>query len=154
MSFAQGNSGRLNFINKWELSEIAKNAATEQSIKTINLAADKVFNYDYYAPPQRKFTILYNYIFETVSSSFLLKFYAVYLYEFYFKYRDLVIETVFKPMGFDEVRANAIYDDSLNGWASVDQFQNWVKLALKGQHEAVKTAEYESLVVDLKLSAK
>lgn len=110
---------------------MATDGSGESSIKTINLAADKVFNYDYYAPPQRKFAILYNYIFETVSTTFLLRFYTLYLHEFYFKYRDLVIETVFKPMGFDEIRANAIYDDSLNGWSTVEQFQNWVKLALK-----------------------
>jgi len=44
------------------------------------LAADKVYNYDYYAPPQRKFPILYNYIVDTISGSFLERFYAVYLH--------------------------------------------------------------------------
>ena len=45
--------------------------STSENIKTLNLAADKVYNYDYYAPPQRKFPILYNYIVDTITGSFL-----------------------------------------------------------------------------------
>lgn len=37
-------------------------------ITTLNFGADKVFNYDYYAPPQRRFTILYNSLFEFLSN--------------------------------------------------------------------------------------
>ena len=115
------------------------NAPTHESIKTINLAADKVYNYDYYAPPQRKFPIVYNYILDTLSGPFLLKFYAVYLHKFFFQDKDLVFNTVFKPLNIETEKANYIYDHPIYGWASAEKFQSWVKLSLKGPTYAIQT---------------
>lgn len=71
-SFQQGNSGRLDFINKWELKETKyETEIQEDVINALNLGAEKIYNYDYYAPPQRKMTILYNSILETLTSDFL-----------------------------------------------------------------------------------
>lgn len=152
-SFAQGNSGRLNFINKWELKQITDNAPS-QNIKTINLAADKVYNYDFYAPPQRKFAILYNYISDVLSNSFLEKFYTVYLHQFFFQHKDLVIDTVFKPLGFSLERATQIYEHPSFGWSNVDSFQSWVVLSLKGTEEAKKMEQYQSLITDMGLTSQ
>lgn len=40
-------------------------------IETLNLGADKVYNYDNYAPPQRNLPILYNHLIQFLSGDFL-----------------------------------------------------------------------------------
>ena len=49
----------------------AKTPRANSTIKTFNLGADKIYNYDHYAPPQRKITLLYNTFMETLTNDFL-----------------------------------------------------------------------------------
>lgn len=103
---------------------------------------------------QRKFTILYNYILDTLQDHFLIKFYSVYIHKFFFEQRQLVIDTVFKPLGFDQEKSDFIYSNVNYGFSSVDTFQHWVRLSLKGENYAVTTPEYQSLMTELSLSQK
>ena len=50
----------------------------------LNLGADKIYNYDFYAPQARKLTVMYNTLIESLSSKFLLKFYTTYIHKFFF----------------------------------------------------------------------
>lgn len=50
----------------------------------LNLGADKIYNYDFYAPQARKMTVMYNTLIESLSTTFLLKFYTSYIHKFFF----------------------------------------------------------------------
>ena len=117
VSYVQGKSGELDFINKWELIENSQtNHYDEKKISMFNLGADKVYSDDFYAPEARKLTITYNTLLKSLSSNFLLKFYATYLHKFFFENEDLVLTTVFEPLGFSSDEGKKIYEHEEYGW--------------------------------------
>ena len=155
ISFQQGDLGGIDFINEWELVERPSSdvETVNGAISTFNLGADKIYNYDFYAPPQRKIAIYYNSLLQTLTTEFLETFYAKYLHQYFFKDFSLVFATVFNPLKFDEGRAREIYNDEDNGWNSVENFNKWTRLALKGKDYALTTPFYEALIADLGLDS-
>lgn len=97
----------MNYIEHWKLVDESSNKSN--NIETVNYGADYIYNYDFYAPPQRKFTILYSYLNEFLANDFLEMFYSEYLYKYFFNDEDMVINTVFLPLEFDLNDAKQIY---------------------------------------------
>lgn len=97
--------------------------------------------------------ILYNTLIESLSTNFLLKFYSTYLHKFFFSNKDLVLNTVFLPIGFSSDQGLKIYEDTQYGWNSIDKFSKWVQLALHDQETVSFTQEYEEIAQKMKLSS-
>jgi hypothetical protein len=64
ISFGQGNQGFIKFLHDWDLTPAGEFPSTP--VSTINLAAEKIYNYEHLAPPARRFATLYNTLWGTV----------------------------------------------------------------------------------------
>lgn len=68
-SFTQGNTGNVRYLNKWK-RQLIQNADVlsedQQKLKVFNVDAESVYNYDYYAPTVRQFTLTYNVLYQSL----------------------------------------------------------------------------------------
>ena len=81
----------------------------DTKINVFNVEAEKVYNYDYYAPDIRRFALTYNIVFDMLVKSFLPEFYALYMHEYLFKNQSLVQARVFDPIGITKDSGDKIY---------------------------------------------
>ena len=85
MSFGQGDQGTIQYLNQWDrIWAEGQEDLKQQQVRTINLAAEKVFNYEYYSTETRKFVLGFNYMWDAIRD-ILPTFYGLYLNEFYLK---------------------------------------------------------------------
>ena len=147
-SFGQGNQGFIRYLHNWELT--ANKPLPDSPIATINLAAEKVFGYERLAPVSRRFAVMYNALWESVSGM-LIKFYSAQLHQFYFKNQKVVYSAVLAEAGLDAAAIDAVYTHPQLGMKSVDTFEKWVMLAHRADfHNA---PEYEAIRDGLALDA-
>lgn len=125
-SFGQGNQGFIRYLHNWQLT--ANKKLPDTPIATLNLAAEKVFGYERLAPMSRRFAVMYNALWESVSGM-LIKFYSAQLHQFYFKNQKVVYSAVFAEAGLDQATMDAVYTHPQLGMKSVDTFEKWVRLA-------------------------
>ena len=89
----------------------------KQKVKTVNLAVEKVYNYESYSTQTRQFVLGFNAM-EKAMKDFLPKFYALYLNEFYLKDQDVVEKVIFDTMGIKEESRSLILNHWKYGWYS------------------------------------
>lgn len=87
----------------------------EEKIKVFNVDAETVYNYDYYAPMVRQFTLTYNVLYESLKREFIPLFYASYMYEYLFKNQSMVNTRILNPLKLSDEKANQIYSDERYG---------------------------------------
>lgn len=140
VSFGQGNQGSIKYLHNWDIQPI--NKIPEVKLNTLNIEAEKIYGYEKLATASRRFTTLYNVLWESVEK-LLTRFYALHLHQFYFKYEQIVKDAIFKEIGLGEGLMDKVYNDEKYGWRDVNNFQVWVKLAHLKNRKDYK--EYEMI---------
>lgn len=130
-SFSQGNTGNIRYLNTWKRQQVQNlsSSSNNEKIKVFNLDAEKVFNYDYYAPDIRRFGLTNAIIQSTIAQDFVPRFYAQYVFEYIFKDFDMVKARVFVPLKWNDDRAKNFYSHPRYGLDSPTKIQQWIKLS-------------------------
>jgi hypothetical protein len=128
ISFSQGNTGYVQYLNEWKRTFIPGQNQSNQQYNLFNIDAEKVYNYDYYSPETRNFAIMFNLLFDTLSKDFLDYFYGYYLFEYFFNKLSNVQERIFTPLNILPEDGEKIYKDKLYGFNSASNIASWIRL--------------------------
>lgn len=89
--------------------------SNETKINVFNVEAEKVYNYDFYAPDVRRFALAYNIVFDMLAKEFVPLFYGQYMYEYIFKNPSMVQARIFDPLRIKKDDGDKIYSHSMYG---------------------------------------
>ena len=101
MSFGQGDQGTIKYLSEWDLDWKNKEETKDMKVNTINLAVEKVYNYEYYSTDTRNFVLGFNHLWDNMKNTLPL-YYALYLNQFYLSNKSLIAKTIFDVMGISQ----------------------------------------------------
>lgn len=143
-TFAQGNVGEITFNNKWKL--VQKGNPAPFAIQNLNLAYNKIFSSLSQEALQRKFPILFNSMVESMKQQFLPQFYTNYLFEFFYKNKNLVVDIVIKPLNLTKEVEDRLMNDTDYGWKTPEGLQSWMKMCLSGDYDTPTYSQIKSKI--------
>lgn len=128
MSFGQGNVGTIKYLNEWDLrwSE-GQDDLKKTKVRSINRAAEQVYNYEYYSTESRRFALNFNFTWQAIKSM-LPRMYAEELFKFYLHDQEVLAKVVFEKFGLDESTRDNLLNDLQYGWAKPETLVEWFKL--------------------------
>lgn len=96
-------------------------------ISTINLVAEKVFDYEYISTESRRFVLMYNEM-ERAVRGVLPTLYSETLHQYYLRNRAIVEKTIFDQIQLKPETRDLIYSHPKYGWSNPDNLKVWIKL--------------------------
>lgn len=145
LSFGQGDQGTIKYLNQWKRSIDPEDTARLNStfLTSVNLAVEKLYNYEYYATPTRQFVLNYNFLWQSLTT-LLPRFYGLYLHRFYLHDTEVVRKQVLERVTLSLDQMRCVQEDSQYGWADEEHMAHWFRLVNLREKEQMRArAEFE-----------